>query len=198
VPTLIVIDEAWLLLARDRFGQKLEEWLRTLRKKNAAVILATQSLADLERSPYRSIIVESCQTKIFLPNAEARTEQSAAPYQALGLIDRQIEMLSYATPKKHYFYSSPLGRRLFDMHLGPVARAFVGAGGREDIARAKTFIAQYGDEWPYHWLVDRGCRAESLWWRQWSKQQPNREKEERYDTLFPEPRDDDGLAHRAE
>ena len=71
---MIVIDEAWLLLARDRFGQKLEEWLRTLRKKNAAVMLATQSLADLERSPYRSIIVESCQTKIFLPNAEARTE----------------------------------------------------------------------------------------------------------------------------
>ena len=138
VPTLIVIDEAWLLLARDRFGQKLEEWLRTLPKKNAAVMLATQSLADIERSPYRSVIVESCQTKIFLPNAEARTEQSAALYHALGLNERQIEVLSYATPKKHYFYSSPLGRRLFDMHVGPVARAFVGAGGREDIARAKT------------------------------------------------------------
>jgi hypothetical protein len=166
-PTLIVIDEAWLLLARDRFGQKLEEWLRTLPKKNAAVMLATQSLADIERSPYRSIIVESCPTKIYLPNAEARTEQSAALYRALGLNDRQIELLSYATPKKHYFYSSPLGRRLFDMHLGPVARAFVGAGGREDIARATTLIAQHGDDWPYHWLVERGCRAEAHWWQQW-------------------------------
>jgi type IV secretion system protein TrbE len=186
VPTLIVIDEAWLLLARDRFGQQLEEWLRTLRKKNAAVLLATQSLADLERSPYRSIIIESCPTKIFLPNAEARTEQSAALYRALGLNDRQIEMLSYATPKKHYFYSSPLGRRLFDMHVGPVARAFVGAGGREDIARAKTFIAQHGDEWPYHWLIDRGCRAEAHWWWQWRARQsePVDERRERYETFF--------------
>jgi len=179
VPTLIVIDEAWLLLARDRFGQKLEEWLRTLPKKNAAVMLATQSLADIERSPYRSVIVESCQTKLFLPNAEARTEQSAALYRALGLNDRQIELLSYATPKKHYFYSSPLGRRLFDMHLGPVARAFVGAGGREDIARATTLIAQHGDDWPYHWLVERGCRAEAHWWQQWrERHQRTNEKEE--------------------
>lgn len=167
VPTLIVIDEAWLLLARDRFGQKLEEWLRTLPKKNAAVVLATQSLADIERSPYRSVIVESCPTKIFLPNAEARTEQSAALYRALGLNDRQIELLSYATPKKHYFYSSPLGRRLFDMHLGPVARAFVGAGGREDIARATALIAQHREEWPYYWLVERGCQQEAEWWRRW-------------------------------
>jgi len=199
VPTLIVIDEAWLLLARDRFGQKLEEWLRTLPKKNAAVMLATQSLADIERSPYRSIIVESCQTKIFLPNAEARTEQSADLYRAVGLNARQIELLSYATPKKHRFYSSPLGRRLFDMHLGPVARAFVGAGGREDIARAKTCIAQYGDEWPYHWLLERGCRTEAQGWRQWRKRQTQtREREEHDGTFCRDNTDDDRRAHRAE
>jgi hypothetical protein len=108
-------------------------------------------------------------------------------------------MLSYATPKKHYFYSSPLGRRLFDMHVGPVARAFVGAGGREDIARAKTFIAQHGDDWPYHWLIDRGCTAEAQWWRQWRARQsePVDERRERYETLFTNPTLDDGaLVHR--
>jgi len=196
---LIVIDEAWLLLARDRFGQKLEEWLRTLPKKNAAVMLATQSLADIERSPYRSIIVESCQTKIFLPNAEARTEQSADLYRALGLNERQIELLSYATPKKHRFYSSPLGQRLFDMHLGPVARALVGAGGREDIARAKTLMAQYGDDWPYYWLLERGCHAEGQWWRQWRKRQSQYTKKEEGDGVFcTDNTDDDRPAHRAE
>jgi type IV secretion/conjugal transfer VirB4 family ATPase len=181
VPTLIVIDEAWLLLARDRFGQQLETWLRTLRKKNAAVLLATQSLADLERSPYRSVIIESCPTKIFLPNAEARTEQSAALYHALGLNDRQIEMLSYATLKKHYFYSSPLGRRLFDLHAGPVARAFVGAGGREDITQVQAMIATHGTDWPYYWLIDHGCQTEAEWW---ARRKGNGEKEDRNETFF--------------
>src|SRR2546426_10505906 len=112
-PTLIPIDEAWLMMLTARFGQQIEEWLRTLRKKNAGVLFVSQSLADVERCPQRTIIVESCQTKIFLPNAEARTAQSRALYQALGLNDRQIEILSYAVPKKHYLYTSPQGRRLF-------------------------------------------------------------------------------------
>jgi type IV secretion system protein TrbE len=75
-PTLIVIDEAWVVLASALFGAQLETWLRTLGKKNAAVILATQSLADIDRSAYRSVVLDSCQTKIFLPNAEARNQVS--------------------------------------------------------------------------------------------------------------------------
>ena len=43
-PTLIILDEAWIMLTNSVFGAKIEEWLRTLRKKNAAVVLATQSL----------------------------------------------------------------------------------------------------------------------------------------------------------
>ena len=51
-PTLVILDEAWIMLTNSVFGAKVEEWLRTLRKKNAAVVLATQSLA---RSPIRHI-----------------------------------------------------------------------------------------------------------------------------------------------
>ena len=49
-PTLIVLDEAWVMLANGAFGAKIEEWLRTLRKKNAAVVLATRASP---RSPTR-------------------------------------------------------------------------------------------------------------------------------------------------
>src|SRR5882724_1657673 len=70
-----------------------------LRKKSAAVIFTSQSLTDVERCAQRSIIVESCQTKIFLPNAEARTTQSAQLYRDLGLNEREIELLAAATPK---------------------------------------------------------------------------------------------------
>jgi type IV secretion system protein VirB4 len=69
-PTLIVIDEAWVVLANSTFGAQLEEWLRTLRKKNAAVVLATQSLSEIANSPQRDVILESCPTKLYLSNAE--------------------------------------------------------------------------------------------------------------------------------
>ncbi len=163
-PTLILIDEAWIMVMRSLFGQKIEEWLRTLRKKNAAVIFTSQSLADVERCAQRTIIVESCQTKIFLPNAEARTTQSAQLYRDLGLNEREIELLAAATPKKHYLYHSPLGRRLFDMGLGRAALSFAGVGGREDIRQVMACVVEHGAGWPARWLRERGCEPEANWW----------------------------------
>jgi type IV secretion system protein VirB4 len=163
-PTLIPIDEAWVMVLRSAFGQKIEEWLRTLRKKNAAVIFTSQSLTDVERSTQRTILVESCQTKIFLPNAEARTAQSTPLYRDLGLNEREIELLAAATPKKHYLYHSPLGRRLFDLGLGRAALSFAGIGGREDLQRVMASVQQYGAYWPARWLEERGCNAEAQWW----------------------------------
>ena len=47
-PTMIIIDEGWLVLDSPAFAAQLREWLKTLRKKNASVVFATQSLADIE------------------------------------------------------------------------------------------------------------------------------------------------------
>jgi type IV secretion system protein TrbE len=49
-PTLLIIDEGWLALDDAGFAGQLREWLKTLRKKNASVIFATQSLADIDGS----------------------------------------------------------------------------------------------------------------------------------------------------
>lgn len=59
-PTMILIDEGWLALDDANFGGQLREWLKTLRKKNAFVVLATQSLADIDGSLIAPAIVESC------------------------------------------------------------------------------------------------------------------------------------------
>ena len=155
-PTLVVVDEAWVALTKSFFGGKLEEWLRTLRKKNAAVWLATQSLDDLRQSEYRSVVLESCPTKIYLPSAEAQTPNMAAAYRDFGLTDRQIEIIADSIPKRHYYLVSPKGRRLFDLALGPVALSFVGASGKADLQRARELIAQYGQSWIEHWLRGRG------------------------------------------
>src|SRR3546814_6810918 len=63
-PTLLIIDEGWLALDDDAFAGQLREWLKTLRKKNASVIFATQSLSDIDGSAIAPAIIESCQTQI--------------------------------------------------------------------------------------------------------------------------------------
>jgi len=167
VPTFIPIDEAWIMMLRSLFAQKIEQWLREKAKQNAAIAFVSQSLADVERCPQRNILVESCQTKILLPNADARTTQSQQLYLDLGLNERQIEALASASPQKHYLYLSPYGRRLFDLHLGPVAKAFTGAGSREEIHRVQELIARHGAVWPTQWLREQGCEHEAHWRERW-------------------------------
>ena len=70
-PSLLIVEEAWIAALNSVFGQKGEEWLRTLRKKNTAVVFVSQSLADVVGSTRRDIILESCPTKIFQPSPEA-------------------------------------------------------------------------------------------------------------------------------
>jgi len=92
-PTMIVIDEGWLALGDPAFAKQLGEWLVTLRKKNASVVFATQSLAQLEKSSIAPAIIESCPTRLLLPNDRAVEPQITAIYRRFGLNDRQIEIL---------------------------------------------------------------------------------------------------------
>ena len=77
--------------------------------------------------------------------------------------ERQVEIVSNAVPKREYYVTSPAGRRLFDMALGPLALAFVGASGRDDLKRITELKATHGRAWPMHWLQTRGiAHAETL------------------------------------
>ena len=156
-PTLILIDEGWLALDDPAFGAQLREWLKTLRKKNASVIFATQSLADVVDSPIAAAIVESCPTRIFLPNPRALEPQGAAAYARFGLNDRQIEILARATPTRDYYLQSRGGDRLFDLGLGPVALAFCAASSKADQAAIGEVLAAHGsDGFAGAWLRRRG------------------------------------------
>jgi type IV secretion system protein TrbE len=70
---------------------RIREWLKTLRKKNVSVVFATQSLADIERSTIAPALIESCPTRIFLPNDRALEPQARAVYERFGLNARQAK-----------------------------------------------------------------------------------------------------------
>jgi type IV secretion system protein VirB4 len=141
-PTLLILDEAWLFLDDPIFAARIREWLKTLRKKNVSVVFATQSLADIANSTIAPALVESCPTRIFLPNERAQEPQSREVYERFGLNTRQIELISRATPKRDYFYQSPLGCRVFELGLGPIALALCGASGLDDQERIDKTLAE--------------------------------------------------------
>lgn len=156
-PTLLIIDEGWLALDNADFAGKLREWLKTLRKKNASVIFATQSLADIDGSAIAPAIIESCSTRIFLPNDRAIEPQITAIYRRFGLNDRQIEILARATPKRDYYCQSRRGNRLFELGLGEVALAFTAASPKADQVLIERVLAEHGSEgFVTGWLNARG------------------------------------------
>ncbi|HMJ09840.1 MAG TPA: conjugal transfer protein TrbE [Polyangiaceae bacterium] len=161
-PAAILLDEAWVMLGHPVFREKIRQWLKVLRKSNCLVLLATQSLSDASRSGILDVLSESCATKIFLPNPNAREESASALYRGMGLNARQIDILASATPKKHYYYVSSEGRRLYELALGPVALAFCGASGKEDLEQISKLQRDRGDHWVESWLQARGVRRSGL------------------------------------
>jgi type IV secretory pathway VirB4 component len=112
-------------------------------------------------------VIESCPQRILLPNDRAIEPQGRAAYARFGLNDRQIELISRATPKRHYYLQSARGNRMFELGLGPVGLALCGAsdpitqfriddllaaGGADDFAR--RFLAGAGLDWAERLLAD--------------------------------------------
>ncbi len=156
-PTLIVIDEGWLVLDTPAFAAQLREWLKTLRKKNASVVFATQSLADIEGSAIAPAIIESCPTRLFLPNERAIEPQILSIYRRFGLNDRQIEIVSRATPKRDYYCQSARGNRLFELGLDEVALAFTAASAKSDQLAIGRIAGREGRSgFARGWLRHRG------------------------------------------
>ena len=68
---VVAIDEFWKALGDPGFRGLVNDKLKTIRKLNGAVVLATQSPADALRSPIAHSIVEQCPTQILMPNDRA-------------------------------------------------------------------------------------------------------------------------------
>ena len=156
-PAAIILDEAWLMLGHTAFREKIRQWLKTLRKANCMVIMATQSLSDALQSGILDVIVESVATTIFLPNPHAEQEGIAELYQNMGLNPRQRQIIAESLPKRQYYLTNKEGHyRLYELALGPLALAFVGVSDKESIRRIRYLEATYGHQWLEYWLAERG------------------------------------------
>ena len=157
-PALLVLDEAWTMLGNEVFRERIEDWLRTLRKANTAVVLATQSLADAARSGIVDVLVESCKTAIYLANPQAEQPDTADLYRSMGLNDAELGVVRSLTPKRQYYVRGE-GRRVIDLGIGALGLSFVGVSSREDRERVRELASEHGTRWPRVWLEERGVRT---------------------------------------
>ncbi len=152
-PATIILDEAWVMLGHEVFRGKIREWLKVLRKENCSVVMATQSLSDATGSGILDVLLESCPTRIFLPNPQATDTMDV--YTRMGLVRHQVLTLASAEPKRDYYYTSPSGSRLYQLALGPLALALTGSSDRASVEKIKRMEAEMGHAWLKHWLEQR-------------------------------------------
>lgn len=143
-PTLIIIDEAWQALDNPIFAEGLADWLRTLRRSNVAVIFATQALNDIAKSAISHVLIEQCPTRIFLPNDRAAEATTKPVYEAFGLNERQVAIISTAIPKRQYYYQSRGGNRLCELALTRFAVTACGSSAKADLAAFAQLEADHG------------------------------------------------------
>ena len=98
-PTMIILDEAWALIDNDVFAPKIKDWLKVLRKLNAMVVFATQSVEDIGKSQISDTLVQQTATQIFLPNLKA-----TAVYRTVFMLSkREFSLIKTTDPSSRYF-----------------------------------------------------------------------------------------------
>ena len=152
-PTLMLIDEAWAMLSHPTFAQKIREWLKTMRKKNVAVVLATQSLADAVSTGLLPVLAESCPTRIYGANPEA-TDSAYDSFAAIGASQTDAELVAGLVPKREYLLAVGAQRKIFNLRLTPEELAFCAVSDPESV---RDVVAEHqgGGEWAQRWFAKR-------------------------------------------
>jgi type IV secretion/conjugal transfer VirB4 family ATPase len=139
---MFVIDEAWIFLK----NRTIRDWIiraeKTWRKKNAAMILATQSVVELAASDMLHIVNESCPTKIFLANPNIDRKLYAEVFQ---LNDTQLELLESLVPKRELLVIQPRGTKKLVLEVDALTY-WVATNNSRDNVRKQDYFARFGPE----------------------------------------------------
>ncbi len=113
---LFVMDEAWRFFRHPTIRNYIVEALKTWRKKNAAMVLATQSLDELAKSDILNVVNESCPTKIFLANPE----MDLALYQeTFHLNEKELGLIQRLVPKSQFLIKRPDYAKVLNLQVDP-------------------------------------------------------------------------------
>ena len=111
----MVVDEAWRYMQDPAVLGYLAEAAKTWRKKNAALVLATQSALDVTGTPGASALLESIPTKLFLANPELPGEAGAL----FRLNEAEVARVRGLTPKRELYLRRPDEAAVLRLEVDP-------------------------------------------------------------------------------
>ena len=136
---LMVVDEAWRYLQDPAVLSYLAEAAKTWRKKNAALIMATQSAVDVTGTAGAEALLESMPTRLFLANP-GLPEKAAAAFR---LNPSEADTIRGLIPKRELYLRRTNSAAILRLEVDP-ASYWLYTSSPVDAQRRAEAVQQYG------------------------------------------------------
>lgn len=137
---LMVVDEAWRFLGDARTGGYLAEAARTWRKKNAALILASQSAGDILGAEAAGQILESLPHRVYLANPDL-PDRVAEP---LHLSEAEVACIRRLAPKSELYLQAGGAGAVLRLRVDPRER-WLYTSDPSDVERRDEALRRHGN-----------------------------------------------------
>jgi len=124
---VFVLDEAWRFLRDPTIRAYVTDALKTWRKKNASVLLATQSSEDLQRSELLRVVIESCATICFLANPQI---DRAAYQEQFHLNEVEADIIANLVPRLQLLLKQPGVAKVLNLQVDAESARLFSVGRR--------------------------------------------------------------------
>ena len=113
---LCVMDEAWRFIQHPTLRAYVQEGLKTWRKRNAAMVLSTQTIDDFASADLLRTVIESCPTKVLLANPALDPRQYAELFQ---LNEMELDLLASLVPRQQMLLKRPDVTKVLTLTVDP-------------------------------------------------------------------------------
>ncbi len=137
---MFLLDEAWLFIKNETIRNYVVQAQKTWRKHNAAMILATQSIKELEESGMLQIVSESCPTKIFLANPEMNRDVYR---EAFHLNDTELDLIGGLVPPGQMLIRKAQSSKKVQLNVDSVSHWMATNNARDNLKKCDYF-ARFG------------------------------------------------------
>jgi type IV secretion system protein VirB4 len=137
---IFLLDEAWLFIKNETIRNYVVQAQKTWRKHNAAMILATQSIKELEESGMLGIVAESCPTKIFLANPEMNRE---VYQEAFHLNDTELDLIGGLVPPGQMLIRKAQTSKKVQLNVDSVSHWMATNNARDNLKK-RDYFARFG------------------------------------------------------
>jgi type IV secretion system protein VirB4 len=137
---IFLLDEAWLFIRNETIRNYVVQAQKTWRKLNAAMVLATQSIKELQESGMLQIVAESCPTKIFLANPEMDRDVYR---EAFHLNDTELDLIAGLVPPGQMLIRKARSSKKVHLNVDSVTHWMATNNARDNLKK-REYFERYG------------------------------------------------------